>query len=214
MNDLPSVGPSRFVPVALQIGALLHVPVFAGTPDRLKCGLEGADREPLLAIDGELTEREPAEAGELLSQDEVELVEIVCLDARDSTFNASRGIPVVSIWTKDGPAGRLEPLLAAILEAQDAHFRRYATYLDDVSELQLPGRIHAIRVSLEADARGWIAWARVDRMLAACLVYDGEVGAPRPRVEPRRPDCVETEFGPRQSADATSAWTPGGVAPR
>lgn len=182
------VAPTQFLPILVVMGVMLPPP-----DSPLKCDTEPPEGKPLVAIDGELTDRKPEE----IDREEIRSIEIVCMNPRDSTFNRSHGIPVISIWTTGGPASYLEPTLMAILEAQDAHFGRHAEYLETLSEIELPERPSRMQVTLDATESGWVATASIDRMLATCVVYDGEVSVPHSRVPRRQPTCLsDRELGP------------------
>lgn len=174
-------------PALLLVGATLVRP----DPIR-KCG---SGQKPLYAVDGVITELDTEVEDQLQRVDmtgsltnRIMEIQVVCMNPQDSTFNRSRGIPVISIWTHDGPVGRIEPALEAILAAQDEHHRRTARYLDSLEGLELdaPEQIH---FTLELRDDGWIAEAVLQRYLHRCLVWDGE-SPPFHGYVARRPSCL------------------------
>lgn len=185
--SVSGVVPSGLLPTVVVMGI-----TFSPPSSPLKCDRQPPEGKPLVAIDGELTDQTVDD----INREEIRSLEIVCMNPEDSTFNRSRGIPVISIWTRGGPASYLESTLTAILEAQDAHFRTHSTYLDKLSEIELPERPATMRVTLDAEDSGWVATAAIDRMLTKCVVYDGEVSRPHPRVPRRQPTCLsDRELG-------------------
>ena len=154
----------------------------------LKCG---SVREPLFAVDGQIQGILTDSSRNGLSMRDIYWLQIVCMDPQDSTFGRDYSIPVVSVWTAHGPASHLEPTLAAILEAQDANLRESSGYIHGLDEINLPARPAQVRVSMDVRENGWIATASVDRLLAKCFVFDGEIPAPHSRVSPRHPKCLD-----------------------
>ena len=173
-------------PVLLLIGAHITLP-----DARLKCGSLPPGGEPLVAVDGEITTVKPDSIWQAVDKDDLMWLQIVCMNPRDSTFSRGRGIQVISIWTAEGPASHLEPTLAEILDAQDANFRRESSYLHELSEIELPGRPEQIQLSMDASDTGWVASAWIDRLLAKCFVFEGEIRLPHSDLSRREPACFD-----------------------
>lgn len=109
----------------------------------MKCGAPTPEPLPLIAIDGETFRR------------------------------GGSGLPVISVWTKDGPAGRMEPALARVRAAQAAHHERHGEYLCHLSDIDLPQLPPQVRLELTATPDRWAATARTERFLGTCRAGDG-----------------------------------------
>ena len=160
-------------------GAIQVVPVVAliaglasGSGEARKCG-RTTNHGGLVAIDGVITAVRPDSLMKHLNADDLQSIEIVCMNPQDSTFNRSSGIPVVSVWTKNGPIAQVKATLSVILAAQDAHHRRESKYIDGLEKIELPASSSRLRVSMKASNHGWVAEATFERMLATCFVFDG-----------------------------------------
>jgi hypothetical protein len=157
----------------------------------VKCG---STKQALYAVDGEIKGvHSDSSLGNLTSTD-IAWIQVVCMDPQDSTFRRGSGIPVVSVWTNRGPASRLEPTLAAILAAQDARAHRGLEYTSEVAELDLPEQPSVLTVAVEVRESGWMATASVERLLAKCFVFDGDVPAPHARLVLRQPECLDNRM--------------------
>ena len=155
-----------------------------------KCGSLPPGARPVLAVDGTIMSVDPmTDLG--VDPDSVLELQVVCMNPRDSTFNRTTGVPVISVWTKQGPVPHLQPTLEAVLEAQDEQFSRNATYFSSTDHVALPYRPEQVRMTLEGRENGWIAAVTVDRYLSTCYVFDGAVRPPYPHLERRRPSCVK-----------------------
>jgi hypothetical protein len=176
-------GLTAIVPVI----ALLGAATFHSDSAR-KCGRPIGPGEPLFAVDGVI--RGPATDASMSTVDKGDLysVEVLCLNAKDSTFVRGEGIPLISVWTKSGPVSHLKPVLAAILEAQDGHFRKSSTYIAALDGIKLPARSDRVRVTLQLEDGGWIATSTVDRLMMKCRVFDGHTP---PRSGRREITCVD-----------------------
>ena len=177
------VRPMWAAPVLLLVAATSML-----SESHFKCG---SAQDPLFAIDGQIKGVATDSSWNGLSTNDIYWLQMVCVDPRDSTFRRGYGIPVISVWTTHGPASHLEPTLAAILEAQDANLRETSRYLRSVGEMDLPPRPAQVEVLMDVRESGWIATASVDRFLAKCYVFDGEIQAPHSRLSPRQPQCLD-----------------------
>ena len=183
---------TRMLARSLQIApALLLIGASAGSFESpRKCGSLPPGGRPILAVDGTIMNVDPM-VDLVVDPDNVLEVHVVCMNPRDSTFNRKTGIPVISLWTKQGPVPHLEPTLEAVLEAQDEQFSRNASYVSSTDATALPARPEQVRMTLEGSEKGWIAAVTIDRYMSTCYVFDGAVRPPYPHLEPRRPSCVE-----------------------
>ncbi|MGH7459717.1 MAG: hypothetical protein ACREMA_01655 [Longimicrobiales bacterium] len=145
----------------------------------------------MVALDGAFITVDPDSILRDLKTEDILSIQIVCMDPQDSTFNRTHGIPVMLVRTKEGPASYVKRQLAAILAAQDAHFRRESTYISDLSRIALPFRAAQLRVSIDVRAKGWLAKATVEQSSLVCFVFSGDIRPPHPRLLPGRPDCNE-----------------------
>ena len=178
--------------------ALLLIGASGTTSDAaLKCGrqlqLPGQQpsaMRPLVILDGAFGTTDGDALLKKLNRDEILSIEIICVSPTDSTTRVPDGIPAMSITTKQGPASFLKPNLAAVLAAQDEHFRAHSTYSEDAANIALPFRSAKQRVSLDVQANGWIAKATFDEFAPACYVFDGSVAAPSEGLKPKQPECV------------------------
>lgn len=151
-----------------------------------KCDRAGP---PVIAIDGEMTDLDPeVDLEKHLPRDEVGWVEIVCDDA--GTLTLDTGNPVVSIWTKDGPVSALEPLLDAVLRAQEAHWSEHGRYADELEGLDVSVPDDRIRLTLYPGDGGFLAAAGVERFLGGCYAVVGDVRSPHPRVKHGEAVCL------------------------
>lgn len=146
----------------------------------MKCGPQPEGTVPLIAVDGEILDLAPEERrgadalDGIVDRDDMFWLQIVCMDARDSTFRRrGTGLPVISLWTKQGPAGQMAPALAELAEAQDRHFERRGRYIDELADIEafeLPARVE---IELAAEADWWVATARTERFLGQCTTGGG-----------------------------------------
>jgi hypothetical protein len=167
----------------------LTIPTISSDNTLRKCDGHPAGRDPIVMVDGAITNGKIDPVVKDLDPEQVYSIEILCMNPEDSTLNKTQGIGVASVWTRQGIERAAIRTLTAIVEAQDAHFRKESRYLDDISGIALPLRPPELLVTVEAIARGWIARAVVDRMPLTCAVYDGTVRAPQPGLLPRQPTC-------------------------
>jgi hypothetical protein len=170
--------------------ALALVGVGASAPYvALKCGgVTAPGGKPLFSIDGVIRSTEDS-ARINLKKEDIHRIDIVCLNPKDSTFNRTHGWGVASIWTKQGPAPRVEEALDVIREAQDAHLAKHGRYILALEEIRFPESMKPVRISMDADKNGWIARTTLPRLLRTCTMFDGAAAEPLPK-EPRKPACV------------------------
>jgi hypothetical protein len=155
----------------------------------LKCGgLTAPGGKPLISIDGVITSQDYVSSIKARAED-IYRIDIVCMNPTDSTFNRTHGWGVVSIWTKQGPAPRVEQALDVIREAQDAYFAKQGRYLAALDDIRFPENMKTVRVTMDVDKTGWIARTTLPRLLRTCTMFDGTMAAPLPN-EPRKPVCV------------------------
>lgn len=130
--------------------------------------------------------------GSVLEQSDIFRIEIACMNPRDSTFTSDMliGVGVVSIWTKRGPAARLEPTLAAIIRAQQAHFERHGSYATTLDDLDLPPVDAAIQIALEAQPNGWSVTSSIRRFSQQCFAFAGDIEPPYYGVPVGQPYCT------------------------
>jgi hypothetical protein len=172
---------------------LLPVVVLAGlgttAPNAArKCGTPIPSMAQMLkAIDGVIVAPPDSAALAKVKSEDIYSMDLVCMNPLDSTFSRSRGITVMSIWMKTGPAPRITEALDVVRQAQDSSLARTGRYISSGAEIQLPANMRGISVALEASAEGWIARTTVPRLLRTCVMFDGRVpertqGAPRKSV--------------------------------
>jgi hypothetical protein len=181
-------GSTILVPALLLVAA---APFSMSSPDR-KCGPQPARQDPVVLVDGVIVKTKPASVLQDLGPGEVHSIEILCMDPRDSTLNHSHGIPAVSILTKAGLISTAKRTLAAIVDAQDAHFRRESEYLAGLERISLPPRPAQVHVAMEAGRTGWVARATIDGLPETCVVYDGDIAAPAAGLLPGHARCFTT----------------------
>ncbi len=182
--------------LSLAIAPTLASPAPSARPD-VKCGPQPPGTTALLAIDGEIRDAPPpsfrsVSPAAVVDPEDIFWIDIVCIDPLDSTFQRGHGVPVVSIWTKRGPASHMEPALLEIRTAQNRHFERQGRYLEGLDAIELsehPPQVH-VAMEVTSDADGYVASARTERLFATCFLYDGAAGAPRAGLVPGEPDCV------------------------
>jgi hypothetical protein len=170
--------------------ALALLSVGASMPDvAMKCGgVTAPGGKPIVSIDGVIRSPDYVSPIELTELD-IHRIDIVCMNPEDSTFNRTRGWGVVSIWTRQGPAPRVEEALAVIREAQDAHLAKHGHYIVALEDIRFPENMKPVHMTMDADRRGWIARTTLPRLLRTCTMLDGTVAVPLPN-EPRKPRCV------------------------
>ena len=170
--------------------ALALLGVGASAPDlALKCGGATAPGgKPLVSIDGVIRSPDYLSSIKLTAED-IHGIDIVCMNPKDSTFNRTHGWGVASIWTKQGPAPRVEEALDVIREAQDAHLAKHGRYILALEEIRFPESMKPVRVTMDADKSGWTARTTLPRLLRTCTMFDGTLAVPLPN-EPRKPACV------------------------
>jgi len=163
----------------------------APAPD-MKCGPQPEGTTALVAIDGVIQGALPEGDQRLdlapdaarplyggVDREDLFWVQVVCMDPRDSTFHlGGDGIPVASIWTKEGPAGQMPPALAEIVEAQRRHFESHGNYVGDLGQIGSFESPDRVEIELESGADWWIATARTERFLGQCTAGGGSSGAP------------------------------------
>ena len=139
----------------------------------IKCGTLSPNG-PLLGVDGVVTGPVSRDKplGNLAKED-VYSIDIMCVDPVDSTFNRTHGWQLISLWTMQGPAPRLKEALNLIRDAQDAHYARHGRYITKLEEIPLPETMKPLRITLQADKKGWIARATVRQLLTTCSISDG-----------------------------------------
>lgn len=157
---------------------------FGRTPERVDAMLRKCrnvtQKEPVIFVDGLVASN--AAVNEL-GADGLSTVEVVCLSPVDSTVLAPgsqiAGIPAVIAWSRQGPASHLQPVLVALLRAQQAHFARTGKYSGDLAQLSLPAVPAVVKLSLDASPIGWSARSWVDRRFTPrCAVFAGDVASP------------------------------------
>lgn len=145
---------------------LASSPTTVVQPGALKCG---TTTKPLIAVDGRIAEVTVEE----VDRDRLFWIEIVCMDPVDSTFSMDPGLPVISLWTVDGPAPAMEGALAEILELQASYRSAHGAYALTLEELSYSSSAPGVEVSLDATSGGWMAVATVHNFLTKCVVFDG-----------------------------------------
>jgi len=172
---------------------------FAPADAARKC--PAATPGPFLFIDGEAIGFRSAitDAGEalrtkdgaVLDSNNIMSIEIRCMNPHDSTFTTDgTGIGAISIWSKSGPAGQLEPTVIAVLRAQQAHRAEHGAFAETTEALELQPIHPGVRVSMNVQSNGWIATATVERYGQQCLVFAGDIDPPNPDVQPETPHCA------------------------
>lgn len=170
--------------------ALLDGPSTEPLASELKCGLQPEGTTALIAIDGVIQGALPEgdQRFDLSSDDDKPLngrvdredlfwVQVVCMDPRDSTFRrGGSGVGVISVWTKDGPAGQMTPALSEIVEAQERHFEHEGRYLEDLSAIDGFAAPERVEIELQTEPDWWIATARTERFLGQCTARGGTGG--------------------------------------
>jgi hypothetical protein len=158
-----------------------------------KCGQRFTDADPrsnapVYALDGAVIQ--PGTVGPMsnVRSDNIHSVEFICLNPKDSTFNRSSGVTIISIWTKTSPAPRVAEALEIVRQAQDAQFAKNGRYLSVAKEIPLPETMKGVIVTLEGGPSGWIARTTVPRLLRTCVMFDGTV-ADAPAGAPRKAKC-------------------------
>jgi hypothetical protein len=170
--------------------ALALLSIGASAPHAaFKCG--GATQpggKALLSIDGVIRWTEDLSSIKLPEKD-IHSVDILCMDPRDSTLNRTHGWGVVSVWTKQGPAPRVEEALDVIRDEQDAHLAKHGRYILALEDIRFPESMKPVRMTMDADKSGWIARTTLPRLLRTCTMFDGTVAAPPPN-QSRKTACV------------------------
>lgn len=159
-------------------------------PEPFKCRSSGqyAGSPIRYYVDGELLPVDTDFVVQKMDTKNLLALRVGCLNPRDGTFSDT-GMQVIVIWTTQGPVSRMEPTLAAIVAAQDAHHREKAEYAGSVSALSLAGHPAQFRIDLETRADGWNATIRMNGYDRMCFVYDGAPPSSGPSVRPREPTC-------------------------
>jgi hypothetical protein len=154
-----------------------------------KCGSPEYAGSPIrYVIDGRLLPVDTDSVLQKLDKDELLSVSVGCINPRDTTFTPT-GLPVIAIWTTRGPVSRMEPTLAAIVAAQDAHRREKSEFAGIVSALSLPEYPRHFRITLQVRSDGWSATIRLDGYSPTCLVYDGAPPTAARSSAARQPEC-------------------------
>ena len=174
------------IPITLRVlslaSALALLGVGASAPAVVfKCGGGTAPGgKPLLSIDGVMRWTEDPSSINVPEKD-IHSIDILCMNPKDSTLNRTHGWGVVSIWTKQGPAPRVEEALDVIRGEQDAHLAKHGRYIVALEDIRFPESMKPVRVTMTADKSGWIARTTLPRLLRTCTMYDGTVTGPLPK---------------------------------
>jgi hypothetical protein len=174
----------RHALVILPVVALIGLGSTAPNAAR-KCGTPVPSVSQMLkAIDGVMLGTPDSALFAKLKSEDIYSMDFVCMNPLDSTFSKSRGVTVLSIWMKTGPAPRITEALDVVRQAQDSSFAHSRRYIQTGAEIQLPAIMRGISVVIEASADGWVARTTVPRLLKTCEMFDGKVatataGAPR-----------------------------------
>lgn len=158
----------------------------------MKCGPQPEGTTALVAIDGVIQGALPEDDQGLelssnaerplyggVDREDLFWVQIVCMDRRDSTFHlGGNGIPVASVWTKQGPVGRMSPALEQLVEEQEQRFETYGAYARDLAEIESFRSPDRVEIELDAGPNWWLATARTERFLGQCTVGGGTAGGP------------------------------------
>lgn len=158
-----------------------------------KCGrqqvIAGPGRiVPLMSIDGVVIQPGTVHPMSNVVGTDIYSVDIICMDAKDSTFNRTQGVAIISVWTKSGPAPRVTEALDVIRQAQDSSFARNGRYISAVSEIRFPENMKPVQMTLEAGPKGWVARTTLPRFLQTCMMFDGTLAA-QPAGAPRKAAC-------------------------
>jgi hypothetical protein len=172
------------VPMVALLGAGTSTTVAAR-----KCGALPPGGKPIFAIDGVVQPSGVGVTPAPVAEGDIVFVDIICMDPKDSSFNRTHGVSLISAWTKSGPAPRVEEALSVIRAAQDAQFARNGRYISSVESIRFPESMKPVSVTLVADRKGWIARTTLPRYLRTCMMFDGTVAAP-PRTGPRTSECT------------------------
>ena len=170
--------------------ALWAFALYGATPDATrKCRSTVEPGKYLIALDGVISEQKPGDNPiQNVNKDDIESIEVACLNPRDSTVTREAGIPIVIVWTK-GAIQQLKGTLTAIVTAQDEQHRRTAKYASDIADLRLPATTAKLRISVEAGERGWIARGTMPLHTSTCVVFDGEPPGSPPSHAARTISC-------------------------
>jgi hypothetical protein len=153
-------------------------------------------------VDGEfVADADDAPLAGVVAAD-IQAMEILCMNPRDSTFTPATGVPVVSIWTKRGPVAEMKPALAAILDAQDMYAKQNSEYAESLDVLSLPPYPSKFDISLDVRTDHWRATITMNGYLGTCYVYDGASAASSAEAMPRTPACVYDRAIPVEASGA------------
>ncbi|RMH17450.1 MAG: hypothetical protein D6701_07475, partial [Gemmatimonadetes bacterium] len=130
---------------------------------------------------------------ESLERDRIYLIEAVCMDPDDATFNTRRGRPVISVWTHEGPAPSMVPLLEEIHAKQAEYRERHGAPAATLEALGVDPLPAGVEVELFHKGEGWVAVARMHRMVQRCAVLGAGWPSAAIDAEPGRPVCGEPD---------------------
>ncbi|MEP6833653.1 MAG: hypothetical protein ABJB74_09670 [Gemmatimonas sp.] len=157
-------------------------------------------KTPLNFVDGKLVTADSMKA--IVGADKaISRVSVLCMNSADSTrlptTSVLPGIPVVSVWTENGPMLQAKDALAVIRNAQNAAFAKTGVYMRDIKKPKLPSDM---KLAFEATGTGWHASILIDRVFTMqCHVWDGDFktgavqGFPKTAVPPGEIVCSDDE---------------------
>ena len=153
-------------PLLLGLGASADVGSPSAGSALRKCR-NTLQKAPVFFLDGRASSDTAYKA---IDQKDILTVEVICLNPVDSTrmpaASSAAGLGAIIVWTRSSPYPHLEPTLAAVKAAQQAHHATTGKYTNDVAALKLPALPAEVKLSIDTTASGWNAKVWIDRLVS------------------------------------------------
>ncbi|MES2524583.1 MAG: hypothetical protein V4617_17925 [Gemmatimonadota bacterium] len=153
-------------PLLLGLGAS-SAPGSASAGSALRKCRTTIQKEPVFFLDGRVSSDTALKS---VDQSDLLTIEVICLNPADSTrmlaASSAAGLGAIIVWTRFSPYPHLEPTLAGVKAAQQAHHAATGKYTTDLAALKLPALPAEVKLSIDTTASGWNAKVWIDRRLS------------------------------------------------